>query len=142
MSTDLSNRLRSLRKERGLSQEAVARRADIGLRAYGDLERGRASDPHYSTLEGIALALGTTVAELVGEEPVLTGPKAKAPLSEATTGPRGRSAADGQMVIHSSMEDLEKNLTPEQVREILAGILDGRITVEAARQLVAQGVGD
>jgi transcriptional regulator with XRE-family HTH domain len=68
MSTDLGSRLRSLRKARGLSQEAVARRADIGLRAYGDLERGRASDPHYSTLEGIAHALGTTVAELVGEE--------------------------------------------------------------------------
>jgi transcriptional regulator with XRE-family HTH domain len=133
MSTDLSNRLRSLRKERGLSQEAVARRADIGLRAYGDLERGRASDPHYSTLEGVAQALGTTVAELVGEE-------AAVPLAKASeTGPQksaARSAAEGQLTIHRTMEDLEKNLTPEQVREILAGILDGRITVEVARQLV------
>ena len=133
MSTDLSNRLRSLRTERGLSQEAVARRADIGLRAYGDLERGRASDPHYSTLEGVAQALGTTVAELVGEE-------AAVPLAKASeTGPQKsaeRSAAEGQLTIHRTMEDLEKNLTPEQVREILAGILDGRITVEVARQLV------
>jgi transcriptional regulator with XRE-family HTH domain len=81
MSTTLGERLRILRKARGLSQEAVARRAEIGLRAYGDLERGRASDPHYSTLEGIAYALNTTVAELVSEEPepVLAGPKAEAP---------------------------------------------------------------
>jgi transcriptional regulator with XRE-family HTH domain len=64
----LSERLRKLRKEQGLSQEAVARRADIGLRAYGELERGIAKDPHLTTLEGIASALGTTVAELVGEE--------------------------------------------------------------------------
>ena len=55
------------------------------------------------------------------------------------TGPQksaARSAAEGQLTIHRTMEDLEKNLTPEQAREILAGILDGRITVEVARQLV------
>jgi transcriptional regulator with XRE-family HTH domain len=76
MSTDLGSRLRTLRKARGLSQEAVARGADIGLRAYGDLERGRALDPHYSTLEGIAHTLGVSVAELVGEE-------APVPLAQA-----------------------------------------------------------
>jgi transcriptional regulator with XRE-family HTH domain len=88
MSTDLGSRLRSLRKARGLSQEAVARRADIGLRAYGDLERGRASDPHYSTLEGIAHALGMTVAELVGEEAVaVAGPLDEAPREEGSGPP-------------------------------------------------------
>jgi transcriptional regulator with XRE-family HTH domain len=75
MSTALGERLHGIRKARGLSQEAVARRATIGLKAYGDLERGRTSDPHYSTLEDVARALGTTVAELVSEEPV-------APLAE------------------------------------------------------------
>jgi transcriptional regulator with XRE-family HTH domain len=76
MSIEIGNRLRSLRKARGLSQEAVARQTNIGLKAYGDLERGRTIDPHYSTLEGIAHALGTTVAELVGE-------KELAPLDKA-----------------------------------------------------------
>ena len=80
----LSERLRSLRQAQGLSQEAVARRADMGLRGYSDLERGVATDPHYSTLAAIAQALGTTVAELVGEE--TAAPKASAPPSEATTG--------------------------------------------------------
>jgi hypothetical protein len=38
------------------------------------LELGKIQDPHYSTLSGIAHALGTTVAELVGEgEPVPLG---------------------------------------------------------------------
>jgi len=76
----LSERLRSLRKERGLSQETVARRADIGLKAYGELERGIATDPHFSTLAGIARALGLTVAELVAEESeTLTPEKVSAP---------------------------------------------------------------
>jgi transcriptional regulator with XRE-family HTH domain len=79
MSMALSERLRSLRKERGLSQETVARRADIGLKAYGELERGIATDPHFSTLAGIARALGLTVAEVVGEKP-------NVPLDELSPG--------------------------------------------------------
>jgi len=74
MSTGIGERLRRLRHERGLSQEDVARRTGIGLKSYGDLERGKATDPHYSTLRGIARALEVTVEELV-EEPV--------PLAEA-----------------------------------------------------------
>jgi transcriptional regulator with XRE-family HTH domain len=34
----------------------------------GSLERGEALDPHYSTLSGIADALGVSVAELMEEE--------------------------------------------------------------------------
>jgi transcriptional regulator with XRE-family HTH domain len=85
MSIALGERLRNLRKARGLSQEELARRTNIGVKAYGDLERGRTLDPHYSTLEGLAHALGITVVELVGEEsePVLAGPKADAPQEEA-----------------------------------------------------------
>jgi transcriptional regulator with XRE-family HTH domain len=64
----LSERLRALRKERGLTQEALARRTHIGLKAYGELERGVATDPHYSTLAALAHALGVSIAELVGEE--------------------------------------------------------------------------
>jgi transcriptional regulator with XRE-family HTH domain len=67
MSTEIGKRLRSLRKAQGLSQEAVARQTRVGLKAYGDLERGRTVDPHYSTLEDAARALGVTVAELLSE---------------------------------------------------------------------------
>ena len=73
----LGERLRILRKERGLTQEAVARRTDIGLKAYSELERGITLDPHYSTLASLARALDVTVAELVGEEAL--APLVKAP---------------------------------------------------------------
>ncbi len=69
MSAEIGERIRALRRERGLSQEDVARRTGIGLKSYGDIERGRVQDPHYSTLAGIARALDTTVAELVEEDP-------------------------------------------------------------------------
>jgi transcriptional regulator with XRE-family HTH domain len=74
MSVDIGERIRSLRTARGLSQEEVARRTGIGLKSYGDLERRRTRDPHYSTLRGVARALNVRVEELL-EEPV--------PLDEA-----------------------------------------------------------
>ena len=74
---NISERIREARKEAGLTQEAVARRAELSTNMLSRLERGTIRDPHYSTLEGIAHALGTTVAELAGErEPV---PLADAP---------------------------------------------------------------
>src|SRR5215208_5968067 len=80
MSVDIGERIRSLRTARGLSQEEVARRTGIGLKSYGDLERGRTRDPHYSTLRGVARALGVRVEELL-EESVLAGKADAPPLS-------------------------------------------------------------
>ena len=77
MSVDIGERIRSLRTARGLSQEEVARRTGIGLKSYGDLERGRTRDPHYSTLRGVARALGVRVEELLEEQ--------SAPLDEERT---------------------------------------------------------
>jgi transcriptional regulator with XRE-family HTH domain len=79
MDIDIGARIRALRTERGLSQEEVARRTGIGLRSYGDLERGRTRDPHYSTLRGIARALGVPVEELLEEPTPLAAGKAEAP---------------------------------------------------------------
>ncbi len=66
--SDLGRRIRAARKSAGLSQEALARRAELSLNSMGSLERGEALDPHYSTLSGIADALGVSVAELMEEE--------------------------------------------------------------------------
>ena len=127
----LSERLRKLRKEQGLSQEAVARRADIGLRAYGELERGIAKDPHLTTLEGIASALGTTVAELVGEEPEVPAPKDQAPQESgqlrARSQPRPRSAAKPHLFWRGSWEEF-KNLTPGEQEEFFQNVEKGRAT--------------
>jgi transcriptional regulator with XRE-family HTH domain len=64
----IGSRIRERRARLGLSQEEVARRADISLNAMGKLETGFTTDPHYSTLSAVAHALGVSVAELVGEE--------------------------------------------------------------------------
>lgn len=59
--------LRERRKELGLSQEQVARRAAVSLNVINRLERGVILDPHISTLFGIAEALHTTVSVLIEE---------------------------------------------------------------------------
>lgn len=116
MSTALGERLYGLRKARGLSQEAVARRANIGLKAYGDLERGRTSDPHYSTLEDVARALGTTVAELVSEEPE---------SEAATTGKASAPPDTGLVVTTTMLEETAKlwNLPPSEASALLEYLL-------------------
>jgi transcriptional regulator with XRE-family HTH domain len=73
----IGDRMRAARKAAGLTQEGVARRSGLTLKHIGEVERGEVHDPHYSTLSAIAGALGTTVAQLVGEE-------APVPLDEAS----------------------------------------------------------
>ena len=84
---ELSKRLKVLRKEAGLSQEGLARRADISLNVMNRIETGAVTDPHFSTLVGISGALGLTVGELLGEK---EAPKAPASFSEADEERRAR----------------------------------------------------
>ena len=65
----LGERVRARCKAEGLSQEALARRADVSLNVVGRIELGRILDPHYLTLAGLAKALGTSVAELAEDPP-------------------------------------------------------------------------
>src|SRR5215216_7563030 len=64
---NLGPRVREKRRALGFSQEHLAREAGVTWSAVQRLESGQVSDPHYSTLVGIANALGMTVAELIGE---------------------------------------------------------------------------
>jgi transcriptional regulator with XRE-family HTH domain len=59
-------RLRALRKRRGLSAEKIARRADVSLRHLHRLEAGQRPNTAALTLTRVALALGTTVEYLLG----------------------------------------------------------------------------
>ena len=66
----LSYRLRDLRRERGLSQEAVAHRAGIALYTYQKFEKseskpGTPMNPTYHTLLALAWVFGLPVAELL-----------------------------------------------------------------------------
>jgi len=63
----LGDKVRATRKAAGISQEEVARRAGVSLNVINRLERGVILDPHYSTLRGIASALGVPVEDLVRE---------------------------------------------------------------------------
>ncbi len=113
--SDIGVRIRVLRKAAGVSQEAVARQTGITLKAFGELERGEVQDPHYSTLRDIANALDTSVAELVGErEPVLTGPKAKAPYPGL--GMEALSAEELRAAALQRAADLKTNRTREPAK--------------------------
>jgi XRE family transcriptional regulator, fatty acid utilization regulator len=68
VSMTIGRRVRERRMAQGLSQEQLARQADVSLNAVHKLEMGRITDPHFSTLSAIAHGLGTTVTKLVGEE--------------------------------------------------------------------------
>ena len=81
----VSDRVRRLRKERGLTQEEVARRARLTLNSYGDIERGHVRDPHLSSLEAIARALRVPIEALVSQEiavPLADVPEETGPAEE------------------------------------------------------------
>jgi transcriptional regulator with XRE-family HTH domain len=60
---DLGRALRSLREQRGRSQEALAHDAGVTLRTLQRIERSQAN-PTWSTVRRIARALGVTLTEL------------------------------------------------------------------------------
>lgn len=62
------NRVRDLRLERGLSQEALARKAGLSLMGVRQVETGRRRNPRKRTKEAIARALGVSVTEVFPEE--------------------------------------------------------------------------
>lgn len=71
--TALGQRIRQLRKAQKLTQEQVARRGDLRIRTFTDVERGDAYDPHYSTLRAIAHGLDVGLVELLGNLDEPTG---------------------------------------------------------------------
>jgi transcriptional regulator with XRE-family HTH domain len=134
MSVDIGERIRSLRTARGLSQEEVARRTGIGLKSYGDLERGRTKDPHYSTLRGVARALGVHVEELIKEPAV--------PLDEA---PQKTELADAdpssKLIEAEVLEEIAElwKLPPSEASALLeyllrTGMLSGSELQEAREE--------
>ena len=110
--------IRQMREERGWSQAKLGVLSGTGPSGISQIETGR-RNPSAATLERIAKALEVEVRELF-------------PLAQAPLPLEARSAAEGHLRIGRTLEDLEANLTPEQVREILEGVRDGRITVDVA----------
>ena len=63
----IGNNLRKLRKKKGLSQEKLARLADISLNALTKIESGFAKKPTIQTVVKLAKALDISIDELVKE---------------------------------------------------------------------------
>jgi len=92
-------KVRERRTALGFSQEHLAHQAGLSWAAVQRLEAGTIVDPHYSTLHSIAHALGTTVAELVGEKELAV------PLADASeTGPESDYAVVLQQMLENALE--------------------------------------
>jgi transcriptional regulator with XRE-family HTH domain len=63
--TQIGQRAKALRTERGESQETVARRADISTATYSRIEKGL-NEPSLETLRRLAGALDVSIDDLVG----------------------------------------------------------------------------
>lgn len=63
----IEKNLRRLRKKKGLSQEKLARLADISLNTLTKIESGFAKKPTIQTVVKLAKALGISIDELVKE---------------------------------------------------------------------------
>ena len=64
------NRLKSIREARGISQEELASRADVSRTTIWNLETNPQADTTTKTLQKIADALESTVAEIFFAEDV------------------------------------------------------------------------
>src|SRR5438067_5925941 len=66
--------LRRCRRERGLTQEALAERAGVSVRALSDLERGAKHRPRRDTVALLAEALALSAEERATFEAAAHGP--------------------------------------------------------------------
>jgi transcriptional regulator with XRE-family HTH domain len=60
----LATRLRTLRIDRGLTQEQLAGRAQVAVSTLRKIESGRVIEPGYFTMLSLANALGIDLREL------------------------------------------------------------------------------
>jgi transcriptional regulator with XRE-family HTH domain len=118
---DIGARIRAARKEAGLSQEELARRADMSLNGMASIERGGITDPHYSTLSKIAKGLGVSPHWLYsGDEAEESAIIKKAPAPTSST-PAEREAMDEERrTIYDALQSLEMSRVADYDREVTA----------------------
>lgn len=59
----LGKRIRKLRRKAGLTREKVAEKAELSLKHFGELERGR-GNPSLSSIKNLAQALNISLSEI------------------------------------------------------------------------------
>jgi transcriptional regulator with XRE-family HTH domain len=124
----IGEEIRRRRREKGLTIAQLAERSNMAPSAISQIETGKRTPSSESVIK-LAHALEVEVGDLYPKKA-----QAQLPLEErgASSQPRPRPGAEGHLTIRRTLEDLEENLTTEQVREILEGVRDGRITIDAA----------
>lgn len=60
----LAKKIRELRNKKGLSQEKLARLADVSYNTIVKIESGESKNPTFQTITGIAKALGVSLDQL------------------------------------------------------------------------------
>ncbi len=60
----LSKKIRELRNKKGLSQEKLARLANVSYNTIVKIESGESKNPTFQTMAGIAIALGVSLDTL------------------------------------------------------------------------------
>lgn len=62
-----STKIKQLREKKGLSQEKLARLADVSNNTIVNIESGKQTNPTIETVSKIAKALDVSIEELLGE---------------------------------------------------------------------------
>ncbi|MDX3385675.1 helix-turn-helix domain-containing protein [Streptomyces niveiscabiei] len=91
---DFARRLRTLRTDAGLSQEALANAAGVSVRALADMERGRTRGPQRQTVQALAEALHLDAEEAAALE-----------KSAAAGRPRPRATPTGLLPLPRDIQD-------------------------------------
>ena len=85
MTREFCDMLRDLREKAGLTQEALARKANLSLGFIHKLENGKVN-PSWATVKALAKALGVKCAAFEDDDPFAAPPESSAPKAR-----RGRS---------------------------------------------------
>lgn len=127
----IGRHLRRLRRERGFSQEELARRAGVDRGAIAKIETGQRTSPSIGTLMPLASALGVSLEELTSE-----GPKEHPALRAFLLSPWAQGlASEGRPVQPEEERQLHRIIvatwvegspTPQTLYRILQALRDDR----------------
>ncbi|NQE88325.1 helix-turn-helix domain-containing protein [Nocardia terpenica] len=150
MGTDLGERLRSVRKRRGLNQKELAQASGVSVSLIRKIEQGEREDTRIDTLRRLAVALGCPVTTLLGPNPqppessngelwLPTRQAITAPLAVGTTEPLAdRSLEEALAAAVKLYHDNEYEILARVLPRLIA---DGQASTPLLRSRILQLAG-
>ncbi|ATL65301.1 helix-turn-helix domain-containing protein [Nocardia terpenica] len=150
MGTDLGERLRSVRKRRGLNQKELAQGSGVSVSLIRKIEQGEREDTRIDTLRRLAVALGCPVTTLLGPNPqppessngelwLPTRQAITAPLAVGTTEPLAdRSLEEALAAAVKLYHDNEYEILARVLPRLIA---DGQASTPLLRSRILQLAG-